>query len=221
MQKKKQVSWDEEKKKDAVIQVSLFEELLHTPINITLDQLLNLVPIFKQKVIISRMLGFAAVITGIVLYFAFEDLITLVVFIIIVSVGGTFTLFAHFIYHPKRLWKFLVSIPKTIYKVMVTVWLLIKSSSIYIYRNGIRILLLIVMVFTFIYGIIVATTIDFELAFFGIFNSVDNAIRISLGSGFMVVAIVAFILLRRELKKLRTGMSKDVIKEIRRRWRDE
>ena len=55
MQKKKQVSWEEEKKKDAVIQVSLFEELLHTPINITLDQLLNLVPIFKHKVIISRL----------------------------------------------------------------------------------------------------------------------------------------------------------------------
>ena len=55
MQKRKKVSWDEEKKKDAVTQVSLFEELLHTPMNITLDQLLNLVPIFKQKVIISRM----------------------------------------------------------------------------------------------------------------------------------------------------------------------
>ena len=49
------MSWEEEKKKDAVTQVSLFEELLHTPINITLDQLLNLVPIFKQKVIISRL----------------------------------------------------------------------------------------------------------------------------------------------------------------------
>ena len=48
------MTWEEEKKKDAVMQVSLFEELLHTPINITLDQLLNLVAIFKHKVIISR-----------------------------------------------------------------------------------------------------------------------------------------------------------------------
>ena len=54
MQKKKHVSWEEEKKKDAVTQVSLFEELLHTPMNISLDQLLNFVPIFKQRVITSR-----------------------------------------------------------------------------------------------------------------------------------------------------------------------
>jgi hypothetical protein len=177
--------------------------------------------IFRNRVSISRVLGFIAVITGCVLYFAFEDLINLPVFIIIVSIGGVFTLFAHFVYHPKRLWKFLVSIPKTIYRVFVTIWLLIKSWSVYIYRNGIRIILLLVMIFTFIYGILVATTVDFDNAFFGIFNDVENVIRISLGSGFIVVAIVAFILLRRELKKLRTGMSKDVIKEIRRRWRDE
>ena len=176
---------------------------------------------YKHRVVLSRIIGFAAVITGIVLYFAFEDIIGLTVFITIVSVGGTFTLFAHFIYHPKRFWQFLISIPKTIYKVLVTIWLLMKSASIYIYRNGIRILLLLVMIFTFIYGIVVAVYDDYQMTFFGIFNDLDPAIRISLGAGFVVVAIVAFILLRREFKKLRTGMSKDVIKEIRRRWRDE
>ncbi len=169
---------------------------------------------FNKRIFISRILGFAAVIVGIVLYFAFEDIISLVAFIVIASIGGTFTLFAHFIYHPKRLWKFLVSIPKTIYKVLVTIWLTIKSVSVYIFHNGIRLILLIVMIFTLAYGLFVIFNFDF----FHIFDAIEPAIRISLGAFFDVVAIVAFILLRREMKKLRTGSSKKLYQQIRERW---
>ncbi|MCE7743323.1 MAG: hypothetical protein GOP50_12805 [Candidatus Heimdallarchaeota archaeon] len=171
--------------------------------------------IFNKRIIISRVIGFAAVIVGVVLYFAFDDIIGLVAFILIVSIGGTFTLFAHFIYHPKKLWKFLVSIPKTIYKISVTILLAIKSVSIYIYKNGIRLILLVVMIFTLVYGIFVIFNFDF----FHIFDAIEPAIRISLGAFFDVVAVVAFILLRRELKKLRTGSSKELLKQIRERWK--
>ncbi|MHA1199483.1 MAG: hypothetical protein ACTSQF_09175, partial [Candidatus Heimdallarchaeaceae archaeon] len=169
--------------------------------------------IFEFRTIISRILGSVAVIVGILLYFAFDA--AFITFILLVSIGGTFALFAHFIYHPKKLWKFLVSIPKTIYKVLVTIWLTLKTGSIYIYQNGIRLILLIVMVFTCVYGFLVA----FKVNFIPIFNEFEPAIRISLGAFFVVVAVVAFILLRRELKKLRTGSSKKLVMLIRERWK--
>ncbi len=168
---------------------------------------------FDYRVILSRILGFIAVVVGLLLYFAVE-IISFIPFIIIVSIGGMFVLFAHFIYHPKKLWEFLVSIPKTIYKILVTIWLSIKSVSIYIYQNGIRLVLLIVMIFTLVYGFLVAFNVDF----FHIFENVETAIRISLGAAFVVVAVVAFILLRRELQKLRTGSTKKLIQQIRERW---
>ena len=168
---------------------------------------------FDYRVILSRILGFIVVVVGLLLYFAVE-VISFIPFIIIVSIGGMFVLFAHFIYHPKKLWEFLVSIPKTIYKLLVTIWLSLKSVSIYIYQNGIRLVLLIVMIFALVYGFLVAFNVDF----FHIFENVETVIRISLGAAFIIVAVVAFILLRRELKKLRTGSTKKLIQQIRERW---
>ncbi len=168
--------------------------------------------IFENRVIISRVLGFLAALAGVIIHFVLDYFIT---FILLVSIGGTFVLFAHFIYHPKKLWEFLVSIPKTLHKILVTIWLTIKTGSVYIYQNGIRLILLIVMIFTFIYGLFVVFNFDF----IGIFENISAAIRISLGALFVVVAVVAFILLRRELKKLRTGSSKVLAQQIRERWK--
>ena len=174
--------------------------------------------IYEQRVIISRILGFIAVIVGVILYYLYDYFLA---FILLVSIGGTFTLFAHFIYHPKKFWEFLISIPETIYKVLVTIWLTIKTGATYVYQNGIRLILLVVMIFTLVYGALVAINLEVlvEVPLFSIFSDMAPPIRISIGAFFVVVAVVAFILLRRELSKLRTGSSKQLAKLIKERWK--
>ena len=99
----------------------------------------------------------------------------------------------------------------------MTIWLSIRTGVIYISENFLRLLLLLVMIATFVYGAFVVFNFD-PIPIFANIDSVG--IKSSIGGMLVVVAIAAFILLRRQMKKLRTGASKDLVKELRKRWED-
>ena len=166
----------------------------------------------KQSVWILRILGLAAVIYGIVISFStgWDDIRT----ILAISIGGFFIIFADFIIHPKKFWQFLKAIPKTIKKILDTIWLTIKYSMTYLVTNFLRILLLVTMLFALIYGITLVSSFNF----LPIFKYDPYITRLSVGGGLVVVAVGAFILLRRELKKLRTGQSRNWYEEVKERW---
>ncbi len=168
----------------------------------------------KYSVWMLRILGLAIVIYGIVLSFSigWETLLT----ILIVSIGGFFIIFADFIIHPRKFWRFIKAIPKTIKRIIDTIWLTLKYSTTYIVTNFLRILLLITMLFAMIYGITLITSFNF----LPIFLDDPYITRLSVGGGLVIVAVGAFILLRRELKKLRTGESRNWYNEVRARWKN-
>ena len=167
----------------------------------------------KYSVLILRVLGLVSVIYGVVVSFSigWNDLIT----ILTVSIGGFFLIFAGAIIYPRKFWRTLKSIPKKIWNVFVTIWLTIKYAGNYIITNFLRILLLLTMLFAFIYG---ATLIS-SFNFLPIFTDDPYITRLSVGGGLVIVAIGSFILLRRELMKLRSGQSKKWLQEVKERWK--
>ncbi|MBY9000610.1 MAG: hypothetical protein KGD64_06835 [Candidatus Heimdallarchaeota archaeon] len=166
----------------------------------------------KYSVWMLRIIGLTAVIYGIVVSFSigWEALLT----ILTVSIGGFFLIFAHFIIHPRKFWQFLKSIPKTIKKILDIIWLTLKYSSTYIVSNFLRIILLITMLFAVIYGISLIATFDF----LQIIPIDDYIYKLAIGGGLVIVAVGTFVLLRRELKKLRTGQSRNWLRDVKERW---
>ncbi|MCG3255507.1 MAG: hypothetical protein H7646_05480 [Candidatus Heimdallarchaeota archaeon] len=83
-------------------------------------------------------------------------------------------------------------------------------------------LLLSIVIFSMIYGIaLLLTAFELYFDFLTIFVGLDLPIRIFIGSGLIVMASVAIILLRRrgELKKLKTGRSKKLAEQIEELWK--
>ena len=175
--------------------------------------------LIERRVLIFRILGLAAVITGIAIGFernwGYEAYLSLLI-------GGTFLLFSHFIFHPKKLLEFLKKIPEFFSKIFVTMWLTLKTVFGYIGDNLLTLLLLSIVIFSMIYGIaLLLTAFELYFDFLTIFVGLDLPIRIFIGSGLIVMASVAIILLRRrgELKKLKTGRSKKLAEQIEELWK--
>ncbi|MCK4896216.1 MAG: hypothetical protein KAS47_05365, partial [Candidatus Heimdallarchaeota archaeon] len=167
----------------------------------------------KYSVRILRILGLVSVIYGVTVSFSigWEELLT----ILTISIGGFCLIFADFIIHPVKFWKMIKQIPKRIKQVFKTIWLSIKYSVTYIGSNFLRIVLLLTMLFALIYGITLITSFNF----LPIFVDDPYVTRLSVGGGLVIVAVGAFILLRREIKKLRTGQSKKWLVEVKEVWK--
>ncbi len=166
----------------------------------------------KYFVWLLRILGLVSVIYGVIVSFSigWGALLT----ILTISIGGFFLIFADAIMHPVKFWKLIKQIPKRIKQVFKIIWLSIKYPVTYIGTNFLRIILLLTMLFALIYGI----TLIISLNFLPIFVDDPYITRLSVGCGLVVVAIGAFILLRREIKKLRTGQSKKWLEEVKEVW---
>ncbi|MHA1516328.1 MAG: hypothetical protein ACTSPF_12395 [Candidatus Heimdallarchaeaceae archaeon] len=176
--------------------------------------------LIERRVLIFRILGLAAVITGIAIGFernwGYEAYLSL-------SIGGTFLLFSHFIFHPKKLLEFLKKIPEFISKIFVTVWLTLKSVFGYIGDNFLTLLLLSIVIFSIVYGIsLLLTIVQPYFDFLGVFPvGFSVPIMMFIGAGLIVMASVAIIILRwrGELKKLKTGRSKKLAEQIEELWK--
>lgn len=176
--------------------------------------------IIEHRVLIFRFLGLAAVITGIAIGFqrswGYEAYLSL-------SIGGTFLLFSHFIFHPKKLWDFIKKIPKVISKTFLTIWLTLKSVFGYVGDNFLTLLLLSIVIFSIAYGIsLLLTVVQPYFDFLGVFPvGFSVPIMMFIGAGLIVMASVAIIILRwrGELKKLKTGRSKKLADQIEELWK--
>ncbi|MFW9852987.1 MAG: hypothetical protein ACFFDS_08590, partial [Candidatus Thorarchaeota archaeon] len=173
--------------------------------------------LIKQRVIIFRILGLATLIAGLIIGFTQEWNILP---ILLCSIGALFLLFSHWIFHPIKFWEFLKKIPKFIGNVFYTIGITIRTVSIYVYDNFIRLFLLLFMLFAIVYGIaLIFSFIDPSVDFIGFFRGLEISARLSIGAGFIILFSVALILLRRELKKLRTGTSRVLYSKIKERWK--
>jgi len=171
----------------------------------------------KNTVWFLRILGLVSVIYGVVVSFSigWEAILT----ILTLSIGGFFLIFADFIIHPVKFWKMIKQIPKRIKQVFKTIWLSIKYPATYIGTNFLRIILLLTMLFALVYGIaLISSILLSSLNFLPIFTDDPYVTRLSVGGGLVIVAVGAFILLRREIKKLRTGQSKDWLSDVKEVW---
>ncbi|MCE7748062.1 MAG: hypothetical protein GPJ51_06675 [Candidatus Heimdallarchaeota archaeon] len=175
--------------------------------------------LIERRVLIFRILGLAAVITGIAIGFernwGYDAYLSL-------SIGGTFLLFSHFIFHPKKFLEFLKKIPEFFSNIFVTIWLTLKTVFGYVGDNFLTLLLLSVALFSIAYGFdLLLTFIKPEIDFIGIFEGLALPIRMFIGAGLIVMASVAIIILRRrgELKKLKTGRSKKLADQIEELWK--
>jgi hypothetical protein len=118
-----------------------------------------------------------------------------------------------------KFWGFLKAIPKFIGNVFYTIGVTIRTVSVYVYDNFIRLFLLLFMLFAIVYGIaLIFSFIDPSVDFIGFFRDLETSARLSIGAGFIILFSVALILLRRELKKLRTGTSRVLYSKIKERW---
>ncbi len=118
-----------------------------------------------------------------------------------------------------KFWEFLKKIPKFIGNVFYTIGMTLRTVSVYVYDNFIRLFLLLFMLFAIVYGIaLIFSFIDPSVDFIGFFRDLDTSARLSIGAGFIILFSVALILLRRELKKLRTGTSRVLYSKIKERW---
>ncbi|MHA1305042.1 MAG: hypothetical protein ACTSPI_15200, partial [Candidatus Heimdallarchaeaceae archaeon] len=133
---------------------------------------------------------------------------------LLMILGWTLFLFAHFITNPKRLWQFILSLPKRIKKVSIWIWKFLKFLGRYIYRNFIRLVLFGTTIFSFIYGIAIIIGKDF----LNVFTDMVASVRISIGFGLLVMSIASFFLLRHELKKLIRAKSEQLLSKATRRF---
>ena len=118
-----------------------------------------------------------------------------------------------------KIWEFFKKIPKFIGNVFYTIGITIRTVSIYVYDNFIRLFLLLFMLFAIVYGIaLIFSFIDPSVDFIGFFRGLETSARLSIGAGFIILFSVALTLLRRELKKLRTGTSRELYRKIKERW---
>ncbi len=170
--------------------------------------------LFKHRVIIFRIFGLATVIYGMVIGFTRNWNIAA---ILTVSIGGAFLLFGHWIFHPKRFWEFLKKIPKVIKKMLDTIWLTIRSFAIYVFDNFIWLILLLTLLGSTAYGLSLLIGVDFLRTPIGNLAHVTMA---AIGGGLILLAIVAFLLLQRQFKKLRTGSSRELAIKIKERWQE-
>jgi hypothetical protein len=137
--------------------------------------------------------------------------------IISISIGGAFLIFGHWIFHPKRFWEFLKKIPEVIKKMLDTLWLIIKTVSVYIFDNFIWLILLLVLLGSTAYGLSLAIGIDFLGTPIG---DLSRGVMFAVGGGLILTAIVAFMLLRRQFNKLRTGSSRILAQKIKEKWQE-
>ncbi len=175
--------------------------------------------LIESRVLIFRILGLAAVIAGIAIGFkrswGYEAYLSL-------SIGGTFLLFSHFIFHPKKLLEFLKKIPEFLSKTFGTIWLTLKTVFGYIGDNFLTLLLLSIVIFSMVYGIsLIPSAFWPAFDFLGVFPEDMKALKAFIGAGLIVMASVAIILLRwrGELKKLKTGRSKKLAEQIEELWK--
>ncbi|MCG3255088.1 MAG: hypothetical protein KAU62_03290, partial [Candidatus Heimdallarchaeota archaeon] len=176
--------------------------------------------IIERRVLIFRFLGLATVITGIAIGFerswGYEAYLSL-------SIGGTFLLFSHFIFHPKKFLEFLKKIPEFFSNIFVTIWLTLKTVFGYVGDNFLTLLLLSIVIFSIAYGIsLLLTVIPKIVDFLGVFpEDFSVPIMVFIGAGLIVMASVAVIILRwrGELKKLKTGRSKKLADQIEELWK--
>ena len=118
-----------------------------------------------------------------------------------------------------KFWEFLKAIPKFFGNVFYTIGITIRTVSVYVYDNFIRLFLLLFMLFAIVYGVaLIFSFIDPSVDFIGFFRGLETSARLSIGAGFIILFSVALILLRRELKKLRTGTSRVLFIKIKERW---
>ncbi len=118
-----------------------------------------------------------------------------------------------------KFWECLKKIPKFIVNVFYTIGITLRTVSVYVYDNFIRLFLLLFMLFAIVYGVaLLFSFINPSVDFIGFFRSLETSARLSIGAGFIILFSVALILLRRELKKLRTGTSRVLLSKIKERW---
>ncbi|MHA2254783.1 MAG: hypothetical protein ACXAAM_01775 [Candidatus Heimdallarchaeaceae archaeon] len=170
--------------------------------------------LFKHRVIIFRIFGLATVIYGMVIGFTRNWNIAA---ILTVSIGGAFLLFGHWIFHPKRFWEFLKKIPKVIKKILDTIWLTIRSFAIYVFDNFIWLVLLLTVLGSAAYGLSLVIGVDFLGTPIG---NLAHGMMAGIGGGLILLAVVAFLLLQRQFKKLRTGSSRELAIKIKERWQE-
>ncbi|MCG3222221.1 MAG: hypothetical protein H7641_12655 [Candidatus Heimdallarchaeota archaeon] len=168
----------------------------------------------RRRVIIFRIFGLAAVIYGIVISFIQSWNIAA---ILSLSIGGVFLLFGHWIFHPKRFWEFLKKIPKVIKKILDTIWLTIRSFAIYVFDNFIWLVLLLTVLGSAAYGLSLVIGVDFLQTPIG---DLVHWTMAAIGGGLILLAVVALLLLQRQFKKLRTGSSRVLAKQIKERWQE-
>jgi len=175
--------------------------------------------LIERRVLIFRFLGLATVITGIAIGFGswgYEAYLSLLI-------GGTFLLFSHFIFHPKKFLEFLKKIPEFFSNIFVTIWLTLKTVFGYVGDNFLTLLLLSIVIFSIVYGIsLLLTVVQPYFDFLGVFpEGFSVPIMMFIGAGLIVMASVAIILLRwrGELKKLKTGRSKKLADQIEELWK--
>ncbi|MHA1397586.1 MAG: hypothetical protein ACTSSF_07750 [Candidatus Heimdallarchaeaceae archaeon] len=127
----------------------------------------------------------------------------------------------YFKYVLKKAWRFFKNIPQFIKKILKTIWFSIRTFVIYVNTNFIRLALLLIMLFSFVYGTaLLLTSINISFDFLGVFSDkVTVPIMMFIGAGLIIMATVALILLNGELKKLQKGTSKTLIKNIQEIWR--
>ena len=169
--------------------------------------------LFRYRVPIFRVFGLAVAIYGLVIGFSRSWSLAA---ILSVSIGGAFLLFSHWIFHPKKFIEFLKKIPKVIKKILDTIWLVVKTIAVYIFDNFIWLILLLTVLGSAAYGISLLIGVDFLRT---AIDDLSHGIKAGIGGGLIMSAIVAFILLQRQFKKLRTGSSRVLAQQIKERWK--
>ncbi|NPD87432.1 MAG: hypothetical protein HGN29_01830 [Asgard group archaeon] len=170
--------------------------------------------LYRQRVLIFRIFGLTAVISGLAIGFTRSWNVTA---ILTISIGGLFLLFGHWIFHPKRFWEFLKKIPKVIKKILDSIWLTIRTFVIYVFDNFIWLVLLLTVLGSAAYGLSLIIGVDFLRTPIG---DLAHGMMAGIGGGLILLAIVAFLLLQRQFKKLRTGSSRELAQKIKERWQD-
>ncbi len=174
------------------------------------------ISIWKYKKEFIRTFGLCLSIVGMVLGFVLSwsaPIISLTVF------GVFLLIFAGVIFNPKKyiqlVWSAFKYIPNKIIdffkKIPVYIRKVIKRIEEivnYIYRNSLRLFLLIFALFTLSYGISVMIGLDF----FHLLREVDFSVRISVGIGLISVTIASFVLFQDQLKKLVETKQKKIMK---------
>ncbi|MCK4844623.1 MAG: hypothetical protein KAS95_03020, partial [Candidatus Heimdallarchaeota archaeon] len=172
--------------------------------------------IWKHKKEFIRTFGFCSSVVGMILGFVIswnEPIISLTV------LGVFLLIFADVIINPKKyiqnVWSALKYIPNKIIdffkKIPVFIRKIIEKIEEmvnYIYRNSLRLFLLIFALFTLSYGISVMIGLDF----FYLLRDVNLSVQISVGIGLISVTVASLVLFRDQLKKLVETKQKKIMK---------